>query len=213
MGLEAILQAISASGDAQVQEIEAHASAHVDEILANARLEAARIKEQAFNAALTPVARERSRIIHQAKLEVLHTTGNLRETLVDTSLERACSRLALIRTETIYPEVLRRLTQETLAEIKLSSVGSEMICLEIDSRDRDLLADILTALKLDLPVRDDLNCWGGLVAKSEDGRVVVINTLEARLERTTPYLRRQLAGLFEDKEWQISTTATPAYAP
>jgi len=45
-----------------------------------------------------------------------------------------------------------------------------------------------------------LDCWGGLVAKSEDGRIVVINTLEERLERATPFLRRYLAAFFENEQ-------------
>ena len=213
MSLEAILLAISASGDAQVEQIESRACTHVEEILANARLEAARVKEKAFNDAVAPVVRQRSRIIQQAKHEALHTTGEARETLVDTALERAGNRLAQIRAEAAYPGILRQLLQEALAEIRLSTGKSEKTCLKIDPRDRELTADILTALKLELPVREDLNCWGGLVLTSEDGRVVVINTLEARLERATPHLRRLLAGFFEDKECRILTTATLAYAP
>jgi V/A-type H+/Na+-transporting ATPase subunit E len=213
MSLEAILQAISASGDAEVHQIEARACTQVERIQADARREAVQVKEKAFRTAVTPVARERSRIIHEAKLEMLHRVGDLRETLVDTALERARIRLADIRKEDVYPDVLHQLVQEALTELELSSGDSGKVCLEIDPRDRALIDPILSAMNLNLPIRDDLNCWGGLVARSEDGRVVVINTLEARLERATPYLRRYLAGLFEDKECRILTTATPAYAP
>jgi vacuolar-type H+-ATPase subunit E/Vma4 len=56
---------------------------------------------------------------------------------------------------------------------------------------------------LELPVSCELNCWGGLTAKSEDGRVVVINTLESRLERATAFLRRHLAALFEEEQSNV----------
>jgi hypothetical protein len=49
--------------------------------------------------------------------------------------------------------------------------------------------------------------------RSEDGRVVVDNLLETRLERAIPFLRQYLAAWFEDEQWQISTTETRAYAP
>ena len=213
MSLDAILRAITASGDAQVRQIEERACTQVDEILSNARLEAARIREQTFNAAVAPAARERSRIIHRARLEALQTTGNLRETLVDTALKQVRERLACVCAEAAYADVLRRLAQETLAELGISPEDGGSACLEIDPRDRALMESILVEMKLHLPVRDNLDCWGGLVARSEDGRVEVINTLEARLERATPYLRRYLAALFEAKECQISTTVTPAYVP
>ena len=132
---------------------------------------------------------------------------------MDTALKQARERLACVCAEAAYADVLRRLAQETLAELGISPEDGGSACLEIDPRDRALMESILVEMKLHLPVRDNLDCWGGLVARSEDGRVEVINTLEARLERATPYLRRYLAALFEAKECQISTTVTPAYVP
>jgi vacuolar-type H+-ATPase subunit E/Vma4 len=211
VSLEAILQAITAAGEAQVSQTEAHIQAQVEEILANARQEAARVKAKAFDNAVNPAARERSRILHLAKLEVLHATGGLRETLVDTALQVAGSRLSGMRAQAAYREVLLCLTREALAEIKFSSGESQAACLEIDPRDRPLMAAILAELGLDLQIKECLDCWGGLVASSADGRVVVINTLEARLKRATPYLRRYSLGLFEDEECQTLTTAMPAY--
>jgi vacuolar-type H+-ATPase subunit E/Vma4 len=211
VSLEAILQAITASGETQESQIEEQTRVQVEEILAGARQEAAGVKAKAFNNAVAPAARERSRILHLAKLEVLHAIGGLRETLVDTALEGASSRLSGIRAQVVYPEALLRLTQEALAEIKLSYGESKAACLEIDPRDRSIVDAILAEIGQDLQVKESLVCWGGLVASSEDGRVVVINTLEARLKRATPYLRRFPPGLFEDKECQILTTVMPAY--
>ena len=211
MSLEAILQAIAASGEAQESQIEEQTRVQVDEILAGARQEAMKVKTRAYNNAVAPAARERSKILHLAKLEVLHAIGGLRETLVDTALEGAGSRLSGIRAQATYREVLLSLTQEALAEIRLSSGESKTAFLEIDPRDRFIVDSILAEIGLDLQVKESLDCWGGLVASSEDGRVVVINTLEARLKRATPYLRRYPLGLFEDKAWQTLTTAMPAY--
>jgi vacuolar-type H+-ATPase subunit E/Vma4 len=63
----------------------------------------------------------------------------------------------------------------------------------------------LTDLGLTLPINYNLDCWGGLIAQSEDGRVVVINTLETRLERAIPYLRRYLAALYEEEHFEPET--------
>jgi vacuolar-type H+-ATPase subunit E/Vma4 len=213
VSLEHILQAIAISGEADVAEIEARTCAEVKEILANAHQEAVRVKAKAFNKAVAPAAHERSRILHQAKLEALKATGGLRETLVDAALEGARNYLASFRAEADYREVLFRLTQEALAATRVSSGENMTICLEIDPRDRAMLEDILDEMKLNVLVLEVLESWGGLVTRSEDGRVVVINTLEARLERIIPDLRRHLPGLFEDQECQTLTTAMPAYTP
>lgn len=213
MSQEAILQAIHAAGEAQVSQIEEHTRAQVEAILAHARQEAEDIKAKAYRSAVAPAAKESSRLLHLAKLEALHITAGQRESLIDTALETAARRLSDLRTLPIYREVLSRLTQEALVEIRLSCAESSAACLQIDHRDRALINEILTRLQLDLPVQEDLSCWGGLVTCSQDGRVVIINTLEARLERATPFLRRGLSSFFEVKKCQTSTTETPAFTP
>lgn len=196
MSLQAILEQILATGDAQVQEIERETQAQVGEILAHARMEADRIEEDARDTSSAPAARERARIIHHARLEALRLIGSVQEDLVDSALTQTRERLAAIRSKPSYPDVLRQLTHEALDE--LTAPGrEEKPVLVADTRDQPLLENNLDDLTLDLHVSYDLTCWGGLIAKSEDGRVVAINTLEARLERAMPFLRGYLAGLFE----------------
>ena len=146
--------------------------------------------------------RERARIIHRARLETMQIAGNTRKELVDAALEQARGRLAGFRTDPRYPEVLRNLLQQALSELNGSggkSLEAASACLEADPRDRPLLDALLEELDLNLAVGYSIQCWGGLIARSENGRVAVINTLEARLERAIPYLRSHLAALFEDE--------------
>jgi len=198
MSLQAILEQIHVAGDVRVREIERETQAQVGEVLARARMKAHQIEEDARAASSTPAARERARIIHHARLEALRLVGNVREELVDSALTQTRERLATIRTNSSYADVLRQLTHEALTE--LTAPGrKEKAVLVADSRDRKLLEGILADLDLDLHVSNDLTSWGGLIAKSEDSRVVAINTLEARLERATPFLRGYLAALFEEE--------------
>jgi V/A-type H+-transporting ATPase subunit E len=196
MSLEEILQTIQNRGEAQVRQIEDSARFQVEETLAQARKEALAIKEQVRAASVAPVARERSRIIHKARLQSLQLTGDVREALVDAALCRTRECLANLRSGPRYPEILRRMIEEALNEVASSVESPQNAHLEADPRDQTYIHTILTNLKLDLPVSYSLQCWGGVIAKSEDGRVVVINTLESRLARATPVLCRYLAGLF-----------------
>jgi vacuolar-type H+-ATPase subunit E/Vma4 len=204
MGLHAIIEAVRLAGQDQVRQIEAGASLQAREILANADLEAQEIGENACAEAFAPAVQERARILHRARLEGLRITGDVREALVDAALDQARGRLAGLREGPGYQEVLLHLTQEALAELSESLESGNQVHLQADPRDREvLLNQVLIDLWLDVPVSFDLNCWGGLIARSEDGRVVVINTLEARLARATPYLRRYLAALFEQAHFEI----------
>ena len=199
MSLLAILEVIRTSGQAQVHKIEESAYRQVHEMRVNARMDAERIADETCSVTAAPAYRERARILHHARLEALQITGNVRETLVDTALDQTRGHLEGLRTDATYPEVLQRLTQEALDELSGSLDKTSQIRLEADPRDQELLENILSGIGLNLEVSYRLNCWGGLIAKSHDNRVVVINTLQARLERATPYLRRYLAALFENE--------------
>lgn len=201
MSLEAILETIRSSGLEQAQEINARAQIQAGKILAEARQEAQRIKAEACAEAAAPAVRERERILQQAHLEVLRIIGDARETLVDEAIEQARERLVNIREDKRYPAVLHRLTLDALSDLALSAEETSKVRLEADPRDRERLEKNLQKIDLNLQRSYDLQCAGGLAAKSEDGRVAVINTLEARLERGQPYLRRYLAALFEEKLW------------
>ncbi len=212
MSLHAILEAIRQAGDSAVSEIENRAYAQAREILINAQLEAERIKEQACEEVLAPATHERARIIHRARLEAMQIVGEVRKELVDTALEQVRSWLMNLRKDACYPEVLRQLVLEALAELSDIEQAErlvqpdEQICLEADPKDRALIENLLQNLGLSLPVSYCLNCWGGVNAKGENGRIVVINTLEARLAKGIPYLRRCLAAFFEREEaWESKT--------
>jgi len=203
MTLSAILEAIRAAGDSQVSKIETQAYTQCNEILANTRLEAKQVNADAHAKAVAPAYKERACIIQRARLEALQILGNAREEFVDSALAQIHGQLANIHTDESYPQILQRLIEEALAELKGSLAAPGMIQLEADPRDQAALECIFHDMGLDLSVRYTLDCWGGLVAKSEDGRVAAINTLEARLERATPYLRRYLAALFENEEPEV----------
>ena len=204
MSLHHILEAIEAEGDAQVYEIEAQTFTQCSEIIADAHLVSEKIKAKVRAKEIAPAYKERARIIQKARLEALQIIGDAREDLVDTALGQVHERLASIRTDNAYPIILRKLLQESLTELNNSLSDNDKIKLEADARDRDILKDILTDLKLDFSVRYTLDCWGGVIAKSEDDCIVVINTLETRLERATPYLRCYLAALFESEGEDIA---------
>jgi len=213
MSLEAILAAIRASGERQVDENEQRAQDQAAAILADARQDAEALRREVRERVVAPAYRERARIIHRARMECLRKEGDAREAAIDTAFERASQCLAGLRGDPGYPAILRRLTEEALNELHGSLEDVSRARLQADPRDEALLQSILCERDLRLSVDYRLNCWGGLIARSADGRVVVINTLESRLERAMPALRRYLATLFEEGERVPSPTITetPAY--
>lgn len=224
MSLEAILAAIAAAGAESAAQVRAEGETHAREILAAAEPLAAARHAAARAEALQPAGGERARLLHRARLEALGLVAAARDGHVAAALAALEQRLASLRTARDYPLVLRRLTEEALAALDVAPGDREPPQLMVDPRDRDLLERSLHDLGLPLAVEPALETWGGLVAHSADGRIVVNNTLEARLERALPFLRRDLAAFFErvsepknQPESQpacpTSTTATPASTP
>lgn len=213
MSLEAILAAITSAGERQVEGIERRACDEAEVILADARKEAEKVRQDACTRAVAPAYREHARILHRARLLNLRTVGDAREAAIDAGFEHARRCLAEVRAKANYPATLRRLTEEALDDLRGSLEDVSRAHLEVDARDEELMARILDDLGLELEVHGRLQCWGGLVAYSEDSCIVVINTLESRLERATPFLRRDLAAFFEKGETirPASITETPAY--
>ena len=203
MSLEAILAAIEASGEAEAARLRAEAEARAQRILDEAERKASTVREEARRAALRPAAGERARRLHQAKLEALRRVGEVRTRLVDAALAETRQRLACLRTGPDYPLILRRLIEEAIDALGEEERHSRAAVLEADPRDDVSLQRILDELSLDVSVVFSLDGWGGVVARSGDGRIVVTNTLEARLERATPFLRRHLAAVFEQEPQHV----------
>lgn len=199
MSLEAILAAIQASGEAEVDGLHTETAARVSQVLVEAERTAAVRREAARLEALRPAAAECARRLYRAKLEALRTVGQVREGLVQTTLAEAQQRLVDLRATPDYPVILRRLVDEAIHALAGDQLEGHSCRLEIDARDEVLAQQILADLGVDLTLTPCLNCWGGVVAYSADGRIVASNTLEARLERAMPFLRRDLATLFEQK--------------
>ena len=210
MSLSAILDAIRAAGEAQIHHLESDCNLQIQGIMQQAALRVDTNKEQARAAALAPSFGERAKILHQARQRALQTIGNARESIVDAALDQTRGHLAGIRTDASYPNVLRSLVEEAILELQQTLKEPLEFSLQADPRDQKLLESILSDMKIKTHVSYTLEAWGGLIARSLDNRVIVINTLDARLERAGPFLRRYLAAFFEEvhqkveEQWMVT---------
>ena len=210
MSLQAILEAVAAAGEAEVNQIQERAAVNAREILANAMFEGDQAREDARVAASAPASRERARILHDARLQALQITGNVREALIDETLAKLRQELKDLRTKADYPQLLKYWVAETLSDLSdkapedtgdaFTGAGSDQwVLIEADPRDRDWIETIHKQTGQDLEVRYCLNCWGGIIARTADDQIVAVNTIESRLERALPSLRRSLADFFENQ--------------
>ena len=203
MSLETILDTIETAGEAELATLKQETEMRIQQILADAKKKGAVRSELAQQAVLSTVAGERARSIHQARLEALQIVAMARDKLVTSVLEQVRDKLMDLRGGPGFACVLKGLIQEAvqvLGDEELNSataVSTHQPWLEIDPRDEDLVREILLELGLNLRAEPTLDSWGGIAVYSGDGRIVVTNTLESRLQRATPHLGRELVAYFE----------------
>ncbi len=197
MSLTAILDRIQAVGDHQAEEIRRKAEQEAQAILAEAQSQAKRDYNAAYQQALEPVSSQRAHLLNQARFDALCLVGKARDSLAGEALEMVRQQLQNIRGSPDYRSSLTRILFEILpGQNGLHSLEDSLI-LQADPRDQALLESILQEKAMQIRVEYTLNCWGGLNARSADGAIQLVNTLESRFERIMPYLKQQFISWFE----------------
>jgi vacuolar-type H+-ATPase subunit E/Vma4 len=187
MALADILSAIETEVTAEVEQINTQVAATVAHIRAAAEEEAHAIRERHRREALTPLLHERARRLNRARLAALRAQSQAREKLFADALEDARAHLANARASPDYPAVLHCLVEEALAQLDCD------LLIRGDPRDEALLRAWFPHTQIVC----DLRTWGGVEAQTIDGRIVVVNTLEARLEQAQELLRQTVMSLFD----------------
>lgn len=196
MSLEAILEEIRARGDTDLLDIEKHTATRVDQILEQAREEAESIKREVCEEIIAPARDERSRIINQAQLMALRIRDDARQAAIEETRERVRARLAEVRRVEGYTDLMQRFLQAAIDDMRITVGEDEEVHLQADARDETVVEEILEDYDQNVSASYDLEVWGGLIIRSQDDRVTVNNTLESRLERAWPSVRRYLAAKY-----------------
>jgi vacuolar-type H+-ATPase subunit E/Vma4 len=200
VSLEGILRAIDAIGEAELSRMRADAEAEAQRVRAEGEVGANARRAAARQTALRPAAGDRARRLHRARLEAVCLRGAARDQWIELVLNAAHARLADARAMPNYPLVLGRLLEAAVFALGEAEVSGSPCEVEVDPRDEALARRRLGDLGFEYRLTPGLKCWGGVVVRSGDGRIVVTNTLEARFERALPFLRQELAALLERAE-------------
>lgn len=196
MSSQALLEAIETAGKEELARLERETQKRVEEILADAEETAITEKEAAYQEAFRPLKTERARRLHQARMDALKITAEARDTVVKRISAQIETRLEGLRQQPEYDDIFRRLLEESvqvLGEDEFTNNHQSfenLPQLEVDKRDQPLARKALNDHSDKLEIVPKLESWGGVVLRSGDGRIVVNNTLETRLEQLKPHLEK-----------------------
>jgi V/A-type H+-transporting ATPase subunit E len=187
MALDDMLRAIEEEGEARCKDILDTAQAEAAEILKNAKEEAKRTREEYVTRAEATMYGEKTRILSDAKLYVKKQVIQAKEKHIEDAFDNVAGELEAMRKRPEYASYFRRLLDETAANAEGNLVIS------VDRRDEKVARDAVAAAGLDCELRTDISTLGGLKAITADGRIVLTNTIDSRLERAKQFLKPEVA--------------------
>ena len=147
-----------------------------DRIVADGKKEADKLQKQ---------------ITGSAALEARNKQLLLVEDSVEKVFTKAIEKLNdLVRNED-YTKLVTQLLDETV-----KGLGTSNVIVECNSKDKSVVQPILSKFPGATLSSNTVNCFGGVIVKSNDGSMNFDNTIDARIERLKPLIRKDIAIRF-----------------
>jgi vacuolar-type H+-ATPase subunit E/Vma4 len=190
MAIEQLIGAVEVSAEETIQEIQRKAVVEVAEDRKAAEDGAAEKKRAAMEEARRRAAVERGRLISGVRKENRMELAREKDRIFRQAFDEAGRRLASMRGSSGYEKSFRAMAAEALEEL-----GGGDLILHVDIRDEPLARKTLAALGKNCEVKADLETAGGLNVTTKDGRNLVFNTLESRLEKAKKSLKSEIFSM------------------
>ena len=199
MDLEKILAQIKAETDRDVENILADGQKQVDDLLQKAKDEVEGSRQRILQDAKYRQQRESALITRQGIMQTLRLQAEARQKLIDAAIQEASEKLDKLYAREDYPGILNRFAREALADLKPSLLPGQKVMLRFDPKDKRVPIQKFALDGHACELIYDLKTKGGCIAQSEDGKVIVYNTIEARIKNGLNLLRQQMWQMFERK--------------
>lgn len=192
---DSLMKSMDADAGEKIAAIAKGAEATAAEIRSRARARADEARRLHMDSAAKAVELEKNRRMFLAHGEAKRQAAGIRHGRYGEAFDRAKEQIASFRDSPDYPACLRKMAEEALEEL-----GEAEAVLHVDPRDEALARRILEDAAPGCEIVADLRCAGGLDACRRDGRVVVHNTLESRLERGKRRMRLDIFAMLGGAE-------------
>jgi V/A-type H+/Na+-transporting ATPase subunit E len=142
----------------------------------------------------------RRQIIGSSRLAARNKQLILIETAVNDAFERAKAKLASSNKEEIYKDLVTKMLEDSI-----SVIGSDQVIVQCNSNDFDLvkktISNISTNNKARVTLSDKpINVIGGIRVRSSDGSTTYDNTLDSRIERFKPLIRKNIVQMMRGEK-------------
>lgn len=189
MALKDMLKALEEEGQQQLKEITETARKQARDIIEAAEQQAAGIKDQYVERMNKVIAGEKTKLMSDATVYVKREVSRAKEEVIGSAFNTTSDNLRNTRTAKDYPETFERLAREAVSQTEGPVVA------HVDSRDAKLADSVLKKIGADYTLKPDLKTAGGLNITVDNGRIVIENTLEVRIDRARRFLKSEVVAI------------------
>jgi len=200
-GLASITKEILEDAERDARNIISRAEAEAERILKHAKEEAERRYEEIIKKGKERIKDKKRQAISLFELETKNNLLEAKEEIIEEVYDEAIKRLRQYTLTEEYTNCIFRLIREASRQIK-----SDALIIRLNERDYQILTKKrLDELSRKLGVKiiksdEKINCTGGVVVTSLDGKIIVDNTFENRLRILKDSLRTKIAKILFEEE-------------
>ncbi len=110
---------------------------------------------------------------------------------VDKVFSKALDQIANTNRSGDYSNLIKTLLDEAT-----KILGTTEVTVFTNDKDKDVVKSALTKFSGAKLSSDTIDCLGGIIIKSKDGTMTFDNTINARVERLKPLIRKEIASTF-----------------
>ncbi len=147
-----------------------------DQIISNGKKEADKIEKQ---------------IVGSSDLEARNKQLTTVEESIDKVFTKALEKIANVDRSGDYSNLIKSLFDEST-----KILGTTEIIVFTNSKDKDIVQSLLSQYSGAELSSETIECLGGVKIKSKDGTMAFDNTIDAKIERLKPLIRKDIASQF-----------------
>ncbi|MCH8914509.1 MAG: V-type ATP synthase subunit E [Thaumarchaeota archaeon] len=131
------------------------------------------------------------KIIGSSELDVRNKQLLLLEEGVTKVFSKALDQIANTDRSGDYSNLINTLLDEAT-----KILGTTKVIVFTNTKDKDVVQSALSKFSGSELSSDTIDCLGGILIKSKDGTMTFDNTIDARIERLKPLIRKEIASTF-----------------
>jgi V/A-type H+-transporting ATPase subunit E len=147
-----------------------------DKILSEGKKEAEKLEKQ---------------IVGNADLDARNKQLLLVEESIEKVFDKAIKKIKDADRNKDYTKLISSLLEESI-----NTIGTSDIVIQTNSKDKAVVQSLLSKFSGATLSSDLIDCLGGIKVRSKDGTMTFDNTIDARLERMKPLIRKDIASKF-----------------